>query len=92
MYLEFRILAPECKPVSRLVSKVVDSILSEMKYDVKPKTTEIPAWGCRYSRVLGLQADKFVSRSQFRIDGFPCHCHISRKEDFEEGTALKLRN
>jgi hypothetical protein len=52
MYLELRILAPEGKPVSRLVSKVVDITLSEMKYNVRPKTTEMPLWGCRYFRFL----------------------------------------
>jgi len=92
MYLELGILAPEGKPVSRLVSKVVDIIVSEIKYNFKPKTTEMLAWGCRYFRFFGLQADKFVSRSQSRIDGFPCRCHIRRKEDFEKATALKLRN
>lgn len=53
MYLELGILAPEGKPVSRLVSRIVDISLSEMKYNVKPKTTEMLAWGCRYFRFLG---------------------------------------
>jgi len=52
MYLELGIIAPEGKPVSRLVSKVVDIILSEIKYNLKPKTTEIPAWGWRYFRFV----------------------------------------
>jgi len=51
MYLELGILAPEDKPVSRLVSKAVDINLSEMKYNVKPKT-EMPAWGYQYFRFL----------------------------------------
>lgn len=45
-------MAPEGKPFSRLVSKVVDIIVSEVKYNVKPKTTKMPAWGCRHFRFL----------------------------------------
>jgi hypothetical protein len=38
--------------LSLLVSKIVDIILSQMKYNVKPNINEMPAWGCRYFRFV----------------------------------------